>query len=52
MGDRASGPTFIWLMVAVKQHYTRVMNTVKMASLNLTNLEKRIVFSLWLDGTP
>ncbi|HEY4379176.1 MAG TPA: APC family permease [Acidobacteriaceae bacterium] len=36
-------PTLIWLMVAVKQHYSRVKNVVKMGPLNLSNLQEPMV---------
>jgi amino acid transporter len=36
-------PTLILLMVAVKQHYTRVKEIVKMGPLNLSNLQEPIV---------
>jgi amino acid transporter len=36
-------PTLILLMIAVKQHYTRVKNVVKMGPLNLSNLQEPIV---------
>ena len=36
-------PTLILLMIAVKQHYTRVKDVVKMGRLNLSNLQEPIV---------
>jgi amino acid transporter len=36
-------PTLILLMVAVKQHYTRVKEVVKMGRLNLSNLQEPII---------
>jgi len=36
-------PTLILLMVAIKQHYARVKDTVQMGPLNLSNLKEPIV---------
>ena len=36
-------PTLILLMVAVKQHYTRVKDVVAMGPLNLSNLQEPLV---------